>query len=131
MKKGEEARALVPRDHATCRPDLFCEFERGEPLPGAEGDRDMVAMLHKTEFTTADGEHKLLQATTVWLGDDAEQTAMAKTVGLPLGIGALRVLDGTITRRGVVIPTVRDVYEPVLAELEQHGVRFEERLTDL
>jgi saccharopine dehydrogenase (NADP+, L-glutamate forming) len=95
-----------------------------------DDDQDMVAMLHKTEFER-DGERFLLQASMVCIGEDGEHTAMAKTVGLPLAIGALRVLDGTIQRRGVVIPTVSDVYEPVLAELSEHGIAFREQLTRL
>ena len=62
------------------------------------------------------------------MGDDGQRTAMAKTVGLPLAIGALRVLDGTITRRGVVIPTVKDVYEPILAALADHGIAFSDEV---
>lgn len=86
-------------------------------------DKDMIVMLHKTGYEL-DGERHLIQSSMVCMGDDHERTAMAKTVGLPLAIGALRVLDGTITRRGVVIPTVPDVYKPVMAELKNHGIEF-------
>ena len=96
---------------------------------GAE-DKDMIAMLHKTEYELG-GERFLVQSSMVCRGDDHERTAMAKTVGLPLAIGVLRVLDGTITRRGVVIPTVSDVYTPVLDELKQHGIEFSESVVPL
>lgn len=86
-------------------------------------DQDMIAMLHLTEYEL-NGKREVLQSSMVCMGDDGRRTAMAKTVGLPLAIGALRVLDGTITRRGVVIPTVKDVYEPILAELTRHGIEF-------
>jgi len=52
---------------------------------------------------------------------------MAKTVGLPLGISAKLVLEGKLALKGIVIPTVREVYQPVLNELTRHGVIFEER----
>lgn len=94
----------------------------------ADDDQDMIAMLHLTEYEKADGTREVLQSSMVCQGDDGERTAMAKTVGLPLGIGALRVLDGTIKRRGIVIPTLSDVYEPVLAELRQHGIEFKEEV---
>ncbi len=89
-------------------------------------DKDMIAMLHKTEYEL-EGERRLVQSSMVTLGVDAVHTAMAKTVGLTVGIGAKLVLDGTISRRGVVIPTDSDVYRPVLAELRQHGIAFEEQ----
>ncbi|MDC3379079.1 saccharopine dehydrogenase NADP-binding domain-containing protein [Planctomycetota bacterium] len=92
-------------------------------------DQDMIAMLHLTEYELPGGKREVLQSSMVCVGDDGERTAMAKTVGLPLGIGALRVLDGTIERRGIVIPTVADVYDPVLAELTRHGIEFKEKVT--
>jgi saccharopine dehydrogenase (NAD+, L-glutamate forming) len=65
----------------------------------------------------------------VTLGSDADRTAMAKTVGLAAAIGAKLVLTDVITRRGVVIPTVEHVYAPLLAELRQHGISFQEQVT--
>ncbi len=89
-------------------------------------DKDMVAMLHKTTYEL-DGERKLVQSSMVCIGDDQQRTAMAKTVGLPLGIAVKHILEGTITRRGVVIPTARDVYQPVLAELAERGIEFRDQ----
>jgi hypothetical protein len=71
------------------------------------------------------------QSSMVTLGADPVRTAMAKTVGLATGIGAKLILQGDITRRGVVIPTVGDVYGPVLAELRNFGIRFEEETVAL
>jgi len=55
---------------------------------------------------------------------------MAKTVGLPLGISAKLILNGTIRLKGLHIPTKKEVYEPVLKELEEYGIRFEEVSTN-
>ena len=52
---------------------------------------------------------------------------MAKTVGLPLGIAAKLILDGTITTTGLHIPIVKEIYEPVLKELEQYDIKFNEK----
>ena len=52
---------------------------------------------------------------------------MAKTVGLPLGIDVKLILNGTIKMTGLHIPTAKEIYEPVLKELEEQGVRFEEK----
>ena len=59
-------------------------------------------------------------------GDDAVHTAMAKTVGLPLGIAAKLILSGKIKMTGVHIPVSKEIYEPVLEELKKLGVMFSE-----
>ncbi len=91
-------------------------------------DKDMIVMLHKFEYELG-GERFREQSSMVTLGSDADRTAMAKTVGLAAAIGAKLVLTDVITRRGVVIPTVEHVYAPLLAELRQHGISFQEQVT--
>jgi saccharopine dehydrogenase (NADP+, L-glutamate forming) len=59
-------------------------------------------------------------------GEDSLHTAMAKTVGLPLGIAAKLILNGKIKLTGLHIPTVKEIYEPVLKELELNDVKFRE-----
>ena len=59
-------------------------------------------------------------------GEDNIRTAMAKTVGLPLGIATRLILNGTIKLKGLRIPTEKEIYEPVLKELEEHGIKFKE-----
>ena len=88
-------------------------------------DKDMIAMLHLVEYELG-GERWRTKSSMVTLGIDPVRTAMAKTVGLTTGIGAKLILTGVIDHRGVVIPTMPDVYKPVLAELAQYGIRFEE-----
>jgi saccharopine dehydrogenase-like NADP-dependent oxidoreductase len=97
-----------------------------ERWPLGPDDKDMIVMLHKTEYEL-NGERRQRQTSMVTLGSDSVRTAMAKTVGLPTGIGAKLILGGEITHRGVWIPTVPDVYEPVMAELARHGITFDER----
>jgi saccharopine dehydrogenase (NADP+, L-glutamate forming) len=59
-------------------------------------------------------------------GEDSVRTAMAKTVGLPLGIATKLILNGTIKLKGLHIPTQKEIYEPVLNELEAHGIQFQD-----
>jgi saccharopine dehydrogenase (NADP+, L-glutamate forming) len=54
---------------------------------------------------------------------------MAKTVGLPLGIAAKMILTGQIRLEGVYIPTIPEIYQPVLKELESLGIGFREKST--
>jgi hypothetical protein len=51
---------------------------------------------------------------------------MAKTVGLPVAMAALQILNGKITTPGVQLPINKEVYEPILEELEDYGVVFNE-----
>jgi saccharopine dehydrogenase (NADP+, L-glutamate forming) len=49
---------------------------------------------------------------------------MARTVGLPLGIAAVLVLDEKIRLTGLHIPILPAIYDPVMEELERQGIRF-------
>ena len=62
----------------------------------------------------------------VAIGDDQDYTAMAKTVGLPVAIAALRILNKEITTPGVQLPLNKEVYEPILKELQEFGIHFTE-----
>lgn len=89
-------------------------------------DKDMIVMLHEFVYEL-NGEHKQLQSSLVVKGEDSVHTAMAKTVGLPLGIAAKIILNGTLTLTGLHIPIVKEIYEPVLEELEHEHIVFKEK----
>jgi saccharopine dehydrogenase (NADP+, L-glutamate forming) len=91
----------------------------------APGDRDMIVMLHEINYTR-EGKKYAVTAQLMVEGDDSAHTAMAKTVGLPLGIAAVLLLDGIIQLRGLQIPTHPSIYQPVLKALEAEGIRFSE-----
>jgi len=96
-----------------------------------EKDKDMVVMQHEFEYM-AEGkskkaEVKRITSSLVVIGDDQVNTAMSKTVGLPLGISTKLILNGKINLRGVWVPTVKEIYNPVLAELENFGIHFIEK----
>jgi saccharopine dehydrogenase-like NADP-dependent oxidoreductase len=91
-------------------------------------DKDMILMLHEFEYVLNDQNH-VLQSSLVVKGENAVRTAMARTVGLPLGIAAKLILENKINLQGLHIPIVREIYEPVLAELENEGIRFREELS--
>jgi len=88
-------------------------------------DRDMVVMVHEIDYTIGENETAVTSSLVV-KGEDNLRTAMAKTVGLPLGIAAKLILNGTIQLTGLRIPILKEIYEPVLLELEQHGIAFDE-----
>ncbi len=88
-------------------------------------DKDMIVMYHKFGYELH-GEHKQIDSKMVCIGDDQTYTAMAKTVGLPVAMATLHILNGTIKTPGVQLPIRKEVYEPILKELEDYGVVFKE-----
>jgi saccharopine dehydrogenase-like NADP-dependent oxidoreductase len=91
-------------------------------------DKDMIVMKHEIGYLLQGKTHEV-ESCLVVKGDDSVHTAMAKTVGLPLGIAAKLILNGTIKKTGLHIPVTSDIYNPVLAELATMGIEFTEMET--
>jgi saccharopine dehydrogenase-like NADP-dependent oxidoreductase len=92
----------------------------------AKEDKDMIVMYHKFGFRKY-GKEKQIESSMVVIGDDQTYTAMAKTVGLPVAIATLKILNKEITTPGIQLPTTREIYEPILKELENYGIHFKEK----
>ena len=93
-----------------------------------EKDKDMIVMQHLFGYEI-NGEKKQIESSLVVVGENQNYTAMAKTVGLPVAIAALKILQGEITTPGVQLPISKEVYNPILKELKEHGVHFSEKNT--
>lgn len=89
-------------------------------------DHDMIVMWHKFDFLE-NGIKKQIQSHLVVEGESQEETAMARTVGLTLGIVTRLLLEGKIKTKGVIAPIHREIYEPTLKELEKNGIAFMEK----
>jgi saccharopine dehydrogenase (NAD+, L-glutamate forming) len=89
-------------------------------------DKDMIVMYHKFGYKLNDKEYQI-DASMVVKGEDQTYTAMAKTVGLPVAMATLAILNEKITTPGVQIPIHKEVYEPILAELQEFGIKFHEK----
>ena len=89
-------------------------------------DKDMIVMYHKFGYEL-NGEKKQIESNMVVIGEDDTYTAMAKTVGLPVAIAALKILNGEIKTPGVQIPIRSEVYKPILKELQNYGINFIEK----
>ncbi|MCB0568397.1 MAG: saccharopine dehydrogenase NADP-binding domain-containing protein [Phaeodactylibacter sp.] len=89
-------------------------------------DKDMIIMQHEFEYKLEGRKHQQT-STLVMKGEDADNTAMSRLVGLPLGIFVKEVMEGKINRAGVNIPVMPEFYEPVLEELKAFGVVFREQ----
>lgn len=92
----------------------------------APDDKDMIVMYHKFGYELY-GEKTQIDSKMVCIGDDQTYTAMAKTVGLPVAMATLLILNGKITTPGVQLPIKKEVYLPILKELEDYGVVFNEQ----
>lgn len=89
-------------------------------------DKDMIVMYHKFGYELNGKKHQI-DSSMVINGDDQTYTAMAKTVGLPVAIATLKILNEEITNPGVQLPIKKEVYEPILKELEENGINFIEK----
>jgi saccharopine dehydrogenase (NAD+, L-glutamate forming) len=91
-------------------------------------DKDLVVMWHKFNYMDkTTGKEVVLTSSMGISGENPACTAMSKCVGLPLGIAAKRILTGKLQRKGLIVPTLPDIYHPVLRELEENGIRFIEK----
>ena len=85
----------------------------------------MIVMYHKFGYEI-NGKKEQIDSKMVCLGENQTYTAMAKTVGLPVAMATLLILNGKIKTPGVQLPIREEVYLPILKELEEYGVVFKE-----
>lgn len=113
-----------PRDVLTL---LF--YEKLLLLPG---ERDLVVMQHHYRvFYPRTGRRALRISTLVDWGGAGQETSIARTTGIPFGIGADLILQGRVKEKGLIRPTVPSINDPMLEELESRGIRFTETEREL
>ena len=117
----DDGKTIVNKGKASAADVL--QFALEKKLPLTENDKDMVVMFHEIEFESGN-EKKRMESSLVVIGENGEKTAMAKTVGLPLGIATKLILNGKIKLTGLHIPIAKEIYEPVMQELETFGISF-------
>lgn len=118
-----DAYTLINRGRAAAVDVLQFAIEKKWAL--SPGDKDMIVMLHEIVFEK-NSKYYNSRSCLIVNGDDHMRTAMAKTVGLPLGIAASLLLRGIIRETGLHIPIIPSIYEPVLKELAEQGISFAE-----
>lgn len=82
-----------------------------ETLKYAKGERDMI-FLHHTITTNA----RKIKVSLCVFGDE-RFSAMARTVGIPVAVAALKMLEKEITGRGVKAPLEKEIYDSLLKNL--------------
>ena len=114
----------IPLENAS--PAEVLEFILKDSWKLEKQDKDMIVMYHEFEYENKTRSKEKVLSTMVCKGDDDVYTAMAKTVGLPLAISSLLILNDKINLNGIQTPIYSDIYNPVLEELRKFGINFEE-----
>ncbi|MCK5845919.1 MAG: saccharopine dehydrogenase NADP-binding domain-containing protein [Bacteroidales bacterium] len=114
----------IPLKEAT--PAQILQYILERKLQLEEGDKDMIVMQHRFEFTTKEGKEKEIVSTMVVKGETKEKTAMAITVGTPLAIAVKMVANNELNLTGVHVPVIPEMYNPILDELENLDIKFTE-----
>lgn len=118
--------------------DALCQLLEGR-LNYAPGESDMVAMYHSVTGRMPNGAIERHTSRLLAFGDPEpsptdtnvidNNTAMAATVGFTAGAAVELVLFDKLKHRGVMIPTTPDVYEPLMARLEECGITWTESIS--
>lgn len=120
---GLRTKNLLP-ENFKCSADILQYLLEKKLAINAE-DKDMIVMLHEMEYEIK-SKKQTLKSSLIVKGEDSVKTAMAATVGLPLAIATKLILENKIKLSGLHIPVLPEIYLPVLAELEEHGIKFNE-----
>ena len=118
-----DEKKIIPLENATPAQILQLILEDSWTLD--KDDKDMIVMYHKFGYEL-NGKKSQIDSNVVVIGENRAYTAMAKTVGLPVAIATLLILNKQITTPGVRIPITQEVYDPILAELKNYGITFKE-----
>ncbi len=114
---------IIPLKNAT--PAQILQYILEDSWSLNDNDKDMIVMYHKFGYEL-NGKHYQIDANTVVIGENRTHTAMAKTVGLPVAMATLAILNKKITSPGVQIPIKKEIYDPILDELKEYGILFKE-----
>jgi len=102
-----------------------------EKLFYKEGEKDMILLKHKFIVEYPDGKKQEITSTLIDYGIPHGDTSMARTVSLPLAIGVKLMAEDKINLTGVQIPVKKEIYDPVLKELANLGIKMDERYKDI
>ena len=97
-----------------------------------QGERDMVMLQHKFEIEKKDGSKETRTSTLLDfgapVGSGEGPSSMAKLVGVPCGIAVQLVLDGVISKRGILAPYTTDIVDPLIEAVEKEGITMVEKV---
>jgi len=93
-------------------------------------DKDMIVMHHEfiAEYSS---KKEYITSTLVDYGIPGGDTSVSRTVSLPAAIAVKMILNKKIKLTGVQIPVIPQLYNPILNELEEMGIKFSEKVQKL
>ncbi|MGB9905899.1 MAG: saccharopine dehydrogenase C-terminal domain-containing protein [Candidatus Saccharicenans sp.] len=97
-----------------------------EKLKYQAGERDMTVLQHQLTVDYPGKGRELVTSTLIDFGQPHGHSSMSRTVGLPVALGVKLILERRIGLSGVLTPTVKEIYQPILVELETLGLAFKE-----
>lgn len=102
-----------------------------EKLQYEEGERDMIILQHEFIASYPGDKKERITSTLIDFGIPHGDSSMARTVGLPAAISTRLILEEKITRTGVHIPVISEIYKPILQELKELGISFKEQRQEI
>lgn len=91
------------------------------------GERDMVILSHEIITESDSSDREIHTSNLITYGEPGGNSAMSRTVGIPLACATLRIVAGEVGTRGVCAPVESEIYGPVLRDLrERHGIVMKE-----
>jgi saccharopine dehydrogenase-like NADP-dependent oxidoreductase len=96
-----------------------------------EGEEDLVVLEHRFEADGADGLRRRITSRLVATGEAGDDSAMARTVGLPAALACGLILDGKTSLTGVQIPVAEELARPILAALAERGIEVVEETEEI
>lgn len=105
--------------------EIVSDLMMGKMMLG-DNERDMVAMQHVFLAAYPDGQKEVIKSSLLNFGSKATDTAIARTVALPAAVGVKMVLKGEIQEKGVQIPVIPNIYNPILDALEDMDISLTE-----
>ncbi|MCK5684555.1 saccharopine dehydrogenase NADP-binding domain-containing protein [bacterium] len=106
--------------------DMFAHILQ-EKLVYNTGEQDLLVQYHKFIVHYSDGKKEKITSTMINTGIPGGESAMSRTVGLPVAIAAKLIAEDKINHHGVIIPIYKEIYDPLLAELKTMNIKFEEK----
>jgi saccharopine dehydrogenase-like NADP-dependent oxidoreductase len=86
-------------------------------------EKDMIIVHNEMFVEFPDRKEKIVSSMLVE-GIPNGDSAMARAVSLPPAIAAKLIIEGTIKGKGVLMPITKEMYEPILEEMEDFGFAF-------
>lgn len=99
-----------------------------EKMMLGENERDMVIMMNEIVADFPDKGKKVYRSNLSKYGSPSNNTAISNAVAIPVGSAAHLILNGTVDCKGVCRPSIADIYNPILDELELHGFEIQSRI---